>query len=354
MPMPEAVEELDDQTEWENGVMIGNGPFKMAEARTDELIVIERNDKWGGDIFGNTRALPDKIEFHISGDPESSYDALESGEGDTRVDPSGRTAEAQENYGTTIDTPILGSYHYNFSAEDPAVAGPDNKLLRQAISQAINDDEINDAVYDGTRTTSTGITPKGIPGWKADTCDYCLYDQEAAQAAFDEWKSAGNEQAAPIKIQFPRDSGQDDLVQIVIDNLKAVGIEAEAEPMAGETYIEDLAGGACQFCMTGWFADYPTYDNFMFDLFASESQNNILAYSNPTFDDLVAQAKQTVDPAEQGKLFNQAEEVLLNEDVAAVPFNWYNGGYAYNQDKLKNFTQTPLGLILWEQVEVSE
>ena len=31
-PMPTAVDDLDDQTEWENGVMIGNGPFMLEAA----------------------------------------------------------------------------------------------------------------------------------------------------------------------------------------------------------------------------------------------------------------------------------------------------------------------------------
>ena len=34
-----------------------------------------------------------------------------------------------------------------------------------------------------------------------------------------------------------------------------------------ETYFTELADGACVFCRAGWIADYPTYDNFMYDLF---------------------------------------------------------------------------------------
>ena len=54
---------------------------------------------------------------------------------------------------------------------------------RQAISQAIDRDRINEQVYEGTRTTSTGITPEGIPGFLPDLCEFCGYDPEAAQAA---------------------------------------------------------------------------------------------------------------------------------------------------------------------------
>jgi ABC-type oligopeptide transport system substrate-binding subunit len=351
-PMPSEVDSLSDQNDWENGLMIGNGPYKLESPRTDQEIVLVRNENWVGDIFGNKSAKLDKITFRTSADPDTAYNAFEAGEGDTANIPPGRVQEADDNYGTTLDVAILGTYHFEINWEDPVVGGPDNKLLRQAISQAIDRDEINTAVYNGSRTTSTGITPEGIPGWKADLCDYCAYDVDAAQKAFDDWKAAGNSLSAPIKINFNAGAGHEDVVQIMIDNLKAIGIDAVADPFPTETYFTSLADGACVICRSGWYADYPTYDNFMYDLFHSDAigGNNHGRYSNPEFDKLVDEAKATVDKDKQAELFNQAEEILLNEDVAVIPVNWYRGDYVYNDEKFDNFIETPLGLILWEQI----
>ena len=105
----------------------------------------------------------------------------------------------------------------------------------------------------------------------------------------------------------------------MVDNLAAIGIEAVAEPMNAETYFSDLADGACKaMCRAGWFADYPTYDNFMFDLFhtASIGGNNLGPFYNEEFDQLVDQAKQTVDADEQASLFQEAERILLNTTPA--------------------------------------
>jgi ABC-type oligopeptide transport system substrate-binding subunit len=354
-PMPSDVDSLSDQNDWENGLMIGNGPYMLESPRTEQEIVLVRNENWAGDIFGNTSPILDKITFRTSADPDTAYNSFEAGEGDTANIPPGRAQEADDNYGTTMDVSILGSYHFEINWEDPVVGGADNKLLREAISQAINRDDINNAVYNGSRTTSTGITPEGIPGWKADLCQYCAYDEAAAQQAFDDWQAEGNSLSEPIKIQFNAGAGHEDVVQIMIDNLSAIGIDAEAEPLPTETYFTQLTDGACQICRSGWYADYPTYDNFMYDLFHSDAigGNNHGRYSNPEFDELVNQAKATVDKDEQADLFNQAEEILLNEDVAVIPVNWYKGDYVYNDEKIANFPQTPLGLILWEQVALN-
>src|SRR5262249_35589503 len=150
------------------------------------------NPMWGGDIFGNKTANLDKITFKISADVDSAYNSFEAGEGDNARVPPGKQKQADQDHATTQKVHIIGPYHHDINMNDPVVGGPNNKLLRQAISQAINRDDINQAVYQGVRTIPSGVTPQGIPGWKADLCQYCKFDKAAAQKAFDDWKAAGN------------------------------------------------------------------------------------------------------------------------------------------------------------------
>jgi oligopeptide transport system substrate-binding protein len=356
-PMPSAVEELSDQLEWENGVMIGNGPYMLESPRSDQEIIVVRNDNWQGDIYGNTVATLDRITFRTSADPDTAYNAFEAGEGDTANIPPGRVTEADENYATTLDVAIAGVYYFDLNVESPLVGGPENVLLRQAISQAIDREQINQAVYDGSRSAATGVTPPGIPGYVPDLCDFCTYDVDAAQAAFDEWTAAGNTLAEPIPIQFNTGAGHENVVQIIIANLEAIGIPAVADGRETETYFSSLADGECVFCRAGWFADYPTYDNFMYDLFHSDAigGNNYSQFNNPDFDALVDEAKANPDPAAAGELFNEAEDILLNQDIAVVPINFYRGDYVYNPERITGgFTQSSLGLIPWETVTVAD
>ncbi len=352
-PVPEAA--LESPADWENGVMIGNGPYKLAGARTDDEIVLVKNDEWTGDINGETWPdRLDKITFRVTEDPDTSYNSFEAGEGDDANLPPGRVSEAKENWSTTLDTQILGSYHFSIDERNPLVGGPQNQKLREAISMAVDREDINDSVNEGSRTISTGVTPPGIPGFKEGLCEFCSYDPDGAKAALAEWKAAGNTQSEPVTIQFPVDQGNEPLVAIMVDNLNAVGIDAKADPLEAKTYFSQLSDGACVICRTGWFADYPTYDNFMYDLFHSDSiGGNNFGYSNEKFDGLVDEAKRTVDPEEQASLFQQAEQVLLNEDTGVVPIYWYRGDYVYDGDKVTNFPQTNFGLILWEQVTLA-
>jgi ABC-type oligopeptide transport system substrate-binding subunit len=358
-PMPEAVEELDDQTEWEQGLMIGNGPFMLDAPINDQEIVLVPNPEWDGTKYDEELGLPEqpyleRLTFRVSADQDTAYNAFEAGEAQTATIVAGRVQEAVDNYATTLNDPALGIYYFQINDRDPRVGGEENKLLRQAISQAIDRDEINEAVYEGTRTNATGITPPGIPGFQEGLCDYCEYDPEAAQAAYEEWQAAGNSLTEPLPIQLNADAGHEPVVQIIIDNLDAIGIPATAEPIPSETYFGQLAEGACVICRAGWLADYPTYDNFMFDLFdTSALDGNNYGYSNPEFDELLAEAKATNDADEAADLYQQAEQILLNDDIGTIPINWYLGTVVYNPDEVANLTQTPDFHIVWETVALA-
>jgi oligopeptide transport system substrate-binding protein len=360
-PMPTAVEDIADQTQWDRGLMVGNGPFMLETERTDTEIVLVPNPEWDGtqypDLDLPEQPYVDRITFQVTADPDTSYNAFEAGEGANAQIPPGRYAAAQETYGTTLDVNILGSYHWDINMNDPVLGGEEGLPLRQAIQQAIDREEINEAVFEGiARTVSNGVTPEGIPGWGPDLCDICTYDPEAAEASYQEWLDAGNELTAPLQIQFNTGQYHEQVAAIVIDNLAAIGIDAVQAPIDQETYFSQLADGACIVCRAGWYADYPTYDNFMYDLYHTDSANggnNYSNYQNPEFDALVDEAKATTDLEQQGELFREAESILL-EDSAVIPLNWYKGDYVYNEDVLGGFTQSNLGLIPWETVWVKE
>lgn len=357
-PMPEAVDELDDQNDWERGLMVGNGPFMLDSPWNDQGAVLVPNPEWDGTRYDEALGLPeqpylDRIEFRVAQDEDTAYNSFEAGEAQVAKMVSGRISEAVDNYETTLDDPVLGTYYFQINDRDERVGGEENKLLRQAISQAIDREEINEAANEGTREISTGITPPGVPGWEEGICEYCSYDPDAAQEAFDEWTADGGELDEPLPIQLNADAGHEPVVQLIIDDLAEIGIEATAEPIPSDTYFGQLADGACVICRAGWIADYPTYDNFMFDLFHSSAlDGNNYGFSNDEFDDLVEEGKQTVDLDEQGDLYRQAERVLLNDEIGTIPINWYLGQWVYSDD-VAHLKMDPDMHIEWETVSLA-
>ena len=336
------------------GAYIGNGPYKLESvgAPDNGSIVLTRNDKWAGNVLGLTRAHLDKITFVISTDVEGAYQSFESGEGDSATIPSGKYAAAMKAYPNTVGDTQLATYFADFGFADAQLGGDANLDLRRAISLAIDRDEINRKVYENSRVISTGITPPGIPGFKSGLCEYCATDAAKAKELFKKWQDAGGKLTAPIKLSFNMGGGHQDVFQIIQANLKAtLGIEAELNPIQEDYFKVVAEKGACQICRSGWFADYPTYGNFMVDLFSKVSidGNNLGRFDDAKFEELIAAAQKETDDTKRGDLYRQAESRLLNEKTAAIPISWYTGDHVYREG-VKNYVQPPLGLIAWEYV----
>jgi ABC-type transport system substrate-binding protein len=354
-PMPEAVFEMDDSTQWEQDIMIGNGPFMQEEPWEHEVTInLVRNDEWNGGIYEDgTLAKLDGVEFRISADLDSAYADFEAGNGDTGYIPAGRFAEATENYPNATEG-NMGVYHF-FVNQESQLGGEENLKLRQAIAKAIDREAINETVYDGSRRMPTGITPDGVGGYEEGLCgDLCEYDPDAAQALVEEWEADGGSLAAPIKIQFNTGSGHEEVVAIVQQNLQDIGLEAELDGRDPTNYFSVMRTGECELCRAGWIWDYPVYDSAIFPLLHSSSidGDNIARYSNPEVDDLIDEARTTEDADERNALYRDAETQAL-EDVALVPVNWYNGQIVYTES-IGNLVQTPLQFVLYEQVTKEE
>lgn len=74
----------------------------------------------------------------------------------------------------------------------------------------------------------------------------------------------------------------------------------------------------------GWIGDYVDAMNFL-ELWTCKSGNNNSNYCDPSYDALVAKARQTEDNTERYKIYAQLEDKLYGENgaVPIVPIYWY-------------------------------
>ena len=306
-----------------------------------------RNHEWDGTVHRPRHARAadlDKLTFRVSADPDTAYNAFEAGEGDTAQHPAGPRAARPTRTTPTRSTCRSSARTTSTSTGRPGgrrrgqPAAPPGDLARPSTAR-----RSTTAVYEGSRTISTGSRPRASRASRPTSATYCAYDAEAAQAAVRRVAGRG-QRARPsrIKIQFNTGAGHEDVVEIIIDNLSPIGIEAEAERSTPRRTSRSWPTVRA-FCRAGWFADYPTYDNFMYDLFHSDvaRRQQPRPYSNPEFDALVDEAKADGRPEEQAELFHQAETILLNEDIGVIPINWYRGDYVYNEDQIGELHRRP-------------
>ena len=352
------VSQVADQTAYEQDVMIGNGPYRMAERwEHGRSITLVRNDTYWGGLNGD-KAYLDRIEFRISRDVNAAYMEFESGQGQTAYIPAGRGADARARYGGNIsDRPLLGVYYWAFNMRDPVVGGPENAKLRQAIALAIDRRAIVETVYSGTRRVATGFTPPGIPGYREGLSDFPERDMTRARQLLEEWERQTGKRAAslePIDVNFSAGGGHELVATLIQANLSDLGIEATPDSRDSTTYFSQMRRGEGQFLRAGWFWDYVAYDNGLFPVFDSGAigGDNLALYQNPRFDAAIDDARRHRDAAAI-PIYQGAEEIVLNEDAAVVPLNWYTGQIVYAPE-LRNVVQGALGFLAYDEMWLAQ
>jgi oligopeptide transport system substrate-binding protein len=83
-----------------------------------------------------------------------------------------------------------------------------------------------------------------------------------------------------------------------------------------------------------WIGDYNDPNTFL-DLFRSDNGNNETGWRNGPYDALMRQAAQQTDPARRAALLQQAETILVREELPIVPLYSYAGFTYYNPARVQ-------------------
>ncbi len=95
--------------------------------------------------------------------------------------------------------------------------------------------------------------------------------------------------------------------QSIREDLAKIGITLEAKPFEHTSFRRQLDLGTFPLFESSWAADYEHAESFL-QLFASDSRNNKLFWSDPRY-----------DAAVKSMAIQTAEKILLQEDVGIVP-----------------------------------
>ncbi|GAA2026887.1 ABC transporter substrate-binding protein [Pseudokineococcus marinus] len=315
-PMSQAF--LDDPEAMATDTPIGNGPF-MAEAPLSDGqgIDLVRFD----DYAGEDAAQSGGVSYRIYTDVNTAYNDVQGGNLDL-VDsiPPDAIASAQDVFGDRyLESPSSSFQYLGYPLYDPRFQ---DVRVRQAMSMAIDRQAISDAIFQGSRTPADDFVSPVVNGYREGACEYCQYDPEAAKALLAE---TDFDTSQPIELWFNNGAGHDAWVQAVGNQLRDnLGVDYTLRgDLDFSQYLPlgDDQGFTGPF-RSGWVMDYPSMQNYLESLFSTGAQppagSNNTFYSNPDFDALLQEANSAPTDDEAVELYQQADDVLL-EDMPAIP-----------------------------------
>jgi peptide/nickel transport system substrate-binding protein len=321
---------------------VGTGPFKFVSWQRAASIVVEAfPDYWGG------RPKLDRVEFKIVPDNSARVVALESGDLDLVISPLSPqdVLRMTNKQGFTVERiPAAGYTYINLNCSDPILA---DVKVRQALEYLVNREQITSTIYKGIGQVAKGPIPPGMWAYSADLPAYD-YNVDKAKQLLDDagWKAGADgkrsKNGAPLKITL-RTHTEDPDRRTVIEALQAefvkAGITADTAVTDFASLLPDLNAGKYQFVVIGWLG-LSNPDAAMFRQFTDGGAANYGKCVDPQVDQLIKQARVTLDQAKAKDLYSQASKIVVQN--AYYIFLQYQEVISIHRADMQGFTMNPV------------
>ena len=330
---------------------VGTGPFMVDKWVHNQYVDLVRNPDWWQKTTVKGPYV-DKVHFPIYLNSNTEWLDFQKGTIDFTSVPPGQVNAAMNNPSVKNGTwsakkwPNLGIYYVNINQKDPVLGGAKGLALRQALSYSADTDAIINVVSEGVPLTPNGLVPTGIPGSNLSQLSY-PFDQAKAKALV-----AKIGTIPTLNYWFNTDLTHTKIAEALQAGWKQVGINVKLSNFEWNTFnkLQRAAGKGDQLSRSGWLADYPTMDDFLYPLYYSSQSglNGYSFYKNPAVDKLLDQARGTADETQRLQLDAQAEKLIL-DDAVTIPLYFYRNFRVWNSSRVAGLVMDPLQQVnMWQ------
>lgn len=287
---------------------IGTGPFKFVSYTPLGSLVVEKNE----DYYIAGAPYLDKVTFKVVPNADSAILEMMAGSIDIfaylTADQATQlqdTFNIEEGHMNLVQALFLNNQAEPFN----------NAKVRQALSYAIDKQAILDMV---AASKGTVIGSNMFPGFSkyyaGDLADFYTYNIDKAKELLAE---AGYPDGFTFTITVPSNyKFHVDTAQVIVEQLKQVGITAEIQQIEWASWINDVyVGRNYEATIIGLDAKLAARD--VLERYNSTADNNFLNYSNQKYDEVLAKAIATTKDEEKITYYKELQ-TILTEDAAAV------------------------------------
>lgn len=300
--------EMDDEDYWR--APIGSGPYVVGEYQADERLVFERNqDYWGEDPTLDTITLVNIPE------DAARITALTTGEIDVMAGVAADTVAEVEAIDGVVYEEVPG-YTYQLlwfnSSREPFT----DPRVRQAMWYGANVAQTVEDLFGSSATLAQAPIPQPVFG--APALDPYPYDPDRARELLEE---AGYADGFETSLQWDGGSGESirSLAQAFISDWAELGITVEPLSKERAVWLDDLNALNWDMNLQGNTVATGDADYTLGRLYLCEA--NRMGYCNEELDDLLNQAKASLDQQERIELYEQAAQIIWDEAVGIFPMD---------------------------------
>lgn len=297
---------------------VGTGPFSYVSYKPQEGIVLAKNPEYW------QAGLPylDEVNFKIVGSAETALMELQGGNIQIfayLTDSQAQVLRDSGNFSVESSPSEVVQALFLNNAEKPL----DNVKVRQAICYALDKDEIDGFVGGGTGTFISSAMLPTLKDYYVDLND--TYGNKAnVEKAKELLKEAGYADGFDLTITIPSNyEFHMQTGQVVVEQLKAVNINATIQAVDWNTWLNDVyTGRKYTATISGLTCDLTP--GYLLNRFQTDSKKNFINYANAQYDEIYLKAQAELDQTKKADYYKQLQRLLCEDAGTAflqVPAN---------------------------------
>ena len=287
--------------------LVGNGPYSVARWSKGAWLELRPNPMYGG--AGHPLLRHVQLVF---GPPQDDWTRRSELDWCRVVDREEVLVEQSQQ---TLTLQYLTTYFLAFGC---ATAPFQDVGLRGLFAASLDREALVHEVWSGVPQAALGgMIPPGVLGHTAALTPTANTPQAAS------WPEGYGTPAHPIRLGATQGFGQlPAFLQAAWQSALKLTVEV-VEDVPVEELLQGLRDGFYHLAVLGWELSIPDPDQVLRALYHSLSPVNYFGWANHAFDRMLEQAAQTNDRPLRMALYHQADRLLVEQEIVAVPLYYW-------------------------------
>lgn len=306
--------------------LIGSGPFVFVSKNSNQLVLAANKS------HPTNAPKIDRLEFKIIRDDFTRYQKLLRGEVDlAQAEVTASKVKEFEKRPEAFSVFKFPGLSMNYILINMKNAAFQSKKARQALSYALNRNEIIKYKLDGLAEIATSILSPGSPFFNKELSPVEYSPAKAKALALE---SELNKVKLTLKTSNARSAVENG--KVIAHQLRQIGLDIQLQSFEWGTYYGDLNKGQFQLATLRWVGAFdPDIYRIAFHSSELPPGRNRGHYSNPQLDQLLEQGLGIMDSKQRIDHYQEVQKIVA-QDLPIIPL-WYDTQVAIVNKRIKNY-----------------
>ena len=329
------------------GRLVSNGAYVLDSWRLNDRIRLRKNPRyWNADAVAMKT-----IDVLPVSKANTAFNLYSSGQADLMMDkglvPPALLGEIKKRDDFHA-APFLGTYFLRFNCTKGPFTDP---RVRRAFSMVIDKQSIVDRITRAGELAADSFVPPGAGGYEPfGQCGGG--DVEEARRLLAEAGFPGGE-GFPMVNYLYSEGELNEAIAVELQSMwrQLLGVNVQLLREEWKVYLNSMSRLDYDIARSSWVGDYPDPNTFL-DMFVTGGGNNRTGWSDPRYDQLIADAAAETDRPARYEILREAEKLLVCEEMPICPLYFYVGIQLYDAQKLGGIEgnvldEHPLKAMFW-------